>query len=72
MNVSAISLGETAWSPSSQHTGTTEIPLTNNGRRGAERMRLVLVKEALALVLCSPISRHQSQCDFGGGNADIL
>ena len=51
MNVFAIRHGETAWSLSGQHTGTTDIPLTDNGRRLGERMRPVLAKEAFALVL---------------------
>src|SRR5207248_1073594 len=57
MNVFAVRHGETAWSLSGQHTGTTDIPLTQSGRRLAERMRPVLAKEAFALVLCSPMQR---------------
>jgi len=57
VNVFAIRHGETAWSLSGQHTGTTDIALTENGRRLAEKLRPMLAKQNFALVLCSPMQR---------------
>jgi broad specificity phosphatase PhoE len=65
VNVFAIRHGETAWSLSGQHTGTTDIPLTDNGRRLAERMRPVLAKETFALV--------RETCELAGlGDAAVI
>ena len=55
MNVFAIRHGKTAWSLSGQHTGTTDIPLTDNGHRLAER-----------IVLCSPMQRARETCQLAG------
>jgi broad specificity phosphatase PhoE len=66
MNVFVIRHGETAWSLSGQHTGTTDIPLTDNGRRLAERLRSVLAKEVFARVFVSPTQRTRETCELAG------
>src|SRR5215813_533301 len=66
MNVFAIRHGETAWSLSGQHTGTTDIPLTNNGRRLAERLRPVVAKEIFTRVFVSPLQRAHETCELAG------
>jgi broad specificity phosphatase PhoE len=66
VNVFAIRHAETAWSLSGQHTGTTDIPLTDNGRRLARQMRSVLVRTPFALVLCSPMWRARETCELAG------
>jgi probable phosphoglycerate mutase len=66
VNLFAIRHGETAWSLSGQHTGVTDIPLTDKGRRLAEELRLVLAKEIFVLVLVSPLQRAQDTCILAG------
>jgi probable phosphoglycerate mutase len=66
MNLFPIRHGETAWSLSGQHTGTTDIQLTDNGRRLALRLRPALAKEAFALFLVSPLQRGRETCELAG------
>jgi broad specificity phosphatase PhoE len=66
VNVFAIRHGETAWSLNGQHTGKTDIPLTDNGRRLAARMRPVLAANPFGLVLCSPMRRARETCELAG------
>jgi broad specificity phosphatase PhoE len=58
--------GETEWSLSGQHTGTTDIPLTENGRKVARLLEPVLAKETFALVLTSPLERARETCELAG------
>ena len=58
--------GETEWSLSGQHTGITDIPLTENGRKVAKLLEPVLAKETFALVLTSPLERARKTCELAG------
>lgn len=65
-SVFAVRHGETAWSLSGQHTGTTDIPLTDRGRALARQLRPILTGRAFALVLTSPLARARETCELSG------
>ena len=61
--------GETAWSLSGQHTGLTDLPLTEHGERTAKRLAERLQGLEFAKVFTSPLQRALRTCelaDFGG------
>lgn len=58
--------GETAWSLSGQHTGITDIPLTENGRSVAKLFKPLAAKVSFALVLTSPLERARMTCELAG------
>src|SRR4051812_15886730 len=66
MEVLLVRHGETEWSLSGQHTGVTDIPLTDNGRRQAEALGRRLAGRDLSLVLSSPLSRALDTCRLAG------
>jgi broad specificity phosphatase PhoE len=58
--------GETEWSRDGRHTSTTDLPLTDEGRRVAESLRERLAGESFALVLTSPRRRARDTADLAG------
>ena len=54
--------GQTEWSLSGQHTGTSEVPLTDEGRRQGELLGRRLADRRFERVLCSPLSRAHETC----------
>ena len=61
--------GETAWSFSGQHTGRTDLPLTEHGERQAEALGERLRGSAFAQVLTSPSQRAVRTCALAGFGA---
>jgi broad specificity phosphatase PhoE len=58
--------GETEWSLSGQHTGRTDIPLTERGERNARSLGQRLKGTAFAHVLTSPLQRARRTCELAG------
>src|SRR5262245_64692796 len=58
--------GETAWSLSRQHTGRTDLPLTERGERNAERLGERLRAATFAKVWTSPLRRAARTCELAG------
>ena len=59
--------GETEWSLSGQHTGVTDLPLTDNGRAVARAAcDPFSAEESFALVLTSPLRRARETCELAG------
>jgi len=61
--------GETAWSVTGQHTGVTDLPLTERGERNAVRLGERLAGSVFAKVLTSPLQRATRTCELTGFGA---
>jgi probable phosphoglycerate mutase len=61
--------GETAWSLSGQHTGLTDLPLTQRGELNARSLGERLKGMRFAAVFTSPLQRAARTCELAGFEA---
>jgi probable phosphoglycerate mutase len=58
--------GETAWTVTGQHTGLTDLPLTERGRENARRLGKLIGDDPFAQVFTSPLARARQTCELAG------
>jgi broad specificity phosphatase PhoE len=58
--------GETAWSITGQHTGLTDLPLTEQGDRNARRLGQRLSGQNYRRIFTSPLKRATRTCELAG------
>jgi broad specificity phosphatase PhoE len=58
--------GETAWTVTGQHTGRTDLPLTERGEANALRLGKRLSELTFAKVFASPLKRARRTCELAG------
>jgi probable phosphoglycerate mutase len=58
--------GETAWSLSGQHTGLTDLPLTERGEQNARALGKRLNGMKFVKVFTSPLQRARRTCELAG------
>lgn len=61
--------GETAWTLSGQHTGLTDLPLTEHGEQNAKHLGERLKGLMFAKVFTSPLQRARHTCELAGFGA---
>lgn len=61
--------GETVWSRTGQHTGRTDLPLTEQGERNARALGTRLAAHPFARVYTSPLQRATRSCELAGFGA---
>jgi broad specificity phosphatase PhoE len=61
--------GETVWTVSGQHTGLTDLPLTERGERNARRLEERLRGLICVKVFTSPLQRATRTCELAGFGA---
>jgi probable phosphoglycerate mutase len=63
--------GETLWSLTGQHTGLTDLPLTQRGERNARALGERLNGQKFAKVFTSPLIRARRTCELAGFGAAV-
>jgi probable phosphoglycerate mutase len=58
--------GQTEWSAAGRHTGRTDVPLTEEGRRQARALAVCLQRWRLTRVLASPLQRATETARLAG------
>lgn len=58
--------GEAAWSPSGQHTGQTDLPLTEHGEQEARTLTERLRSVKFSRVFTSPLMRARRTSELAG------
>src|SRR3954466_14293903 len=58
--------GETAWTVTGQHTGLSDIPLTERGEQNARRLGERLKMLVFPKVFPSPLRRVRRTCELAG------
>jgi probable phosphoglycerate mutase len=66
MKICLVRHGQTAWSLSGQHTGVTDLGLTDEGEREARTLAPRLQGLAFSQVLVSPRLRARQTCELAG------
>ncbi|WP_261719806.1 histidine phosphatase family protein [Streptomyces sp. FZ201] len=58
--------GETEWSRSGRHTGTTDVPLTEHGREEARRLVPLIRSHRIGAAFVSPLQRARETAELIG------
>lgn len=76
--IALVRHGQTEWSVNGRHTGRTDIPLTDQGRKEARQAAPLVAAIGISRVIVSPLARARETCDLLGygaqatSDADLL
>jgi broad specificity phosphatase PhoE len=70
LQVVLVRHGATDWSEEGRHTGWTDLPLNDNGRRQAVALAAPLSRWTFDAVHCSTLQRARTTCELAGLGGD--